>query len=464
MHHRPPTTRGFSLIELLMALALTLVMMAAVVAIFGMINTSMTDSRATVEMNSRLQAAADRLQRDLDGLTAPVVPWLRPESGQGYFEYIEGPRSDYSPPQPPQLTAGYSPVPDGKLPLALVGDIDDVLMFTTRARGQPFVGRTDPQPGTSTSTGPQIIQSDVAEVIYFCAPDPTSAAQAAQLGRETLYTLYRQVRLVYPTSKIFEGPLPRLPSLDVSYRVESTPSGQQFLLNSLGDLTKRENRAYRALKGFPFSIYPGPEKWPYGPPPPQGNGNPRILPDGSTLDTTSRLGLDVLLSNVLAFDVKAWDPTATVRSDSAGSRLLQPGELNYTKATNVVTTGAYVDLNYARAYGQSDLPANFPPSLFSGFPNPRSGGTTPPFYDTWPLHYEYDGVDQDGQAGADQATNGLDDNPNDANNAGVDDASERETSPPYPVPLRGIQVRIRTYEPDSRQVRQVTVNGDFLAD
>jgi KaiC/GvpD/RAD55 family RecA-like ATPase len=39
---------------------------------------------------------------------------------------------------------------------------------------------------------------------------------------------------------------------------------------------------------------------------------------------------------------------------------------------------------------------------------------------------------------------------------------ENETSPPYPVPLRGIQVKIRVFEPDSRQVREVTVVQDFL--
>ena len=36
------------------------------------------------------------------------------------------------------------------------------------------------------------------------------------------------------------------------------------------------------------------------------------------------------------------------------------------------------------------------------------------------------------------------------------------TSPPYPYPLRGIQVKIRVFEPDSRQVREVTVVQDFL--
>ncbi len=57
-----------------------------------------------------------------------------------------------------------------------------------------------------------------------------------------------------------------------------------------------------------------------------------------------------------------------------------------------------------------------------------------------------------------QGVNGFDDN----GINGVDDADELRTSPPYPVPLRGIQVKIRVFEPDSRQVREVTVVQDFL--
>jgi hypothetical protein len=78
-------------------------------------------------------------------------------------------------------------------------------------------------------------------------------------------------------------------------------------------------------------------------------------------------------------------------------------------------------------------------------------------YDTWSLSYEADGIDQDSRNGADQGTNGQDDDM--AN--GVDDIGERETLPPYPVPLRGIQVIIRSYDPDTRQMRQATVVGDF---
>jgi hypothetical protein len=79
-------------------------------------------------------------------------------------------------------------------------------------------------------------------------------------------------------------------------------------------------------------------------------------------------------------------------------------------------------------------------------------------YDTWTTHYEANGRNEDGDALVDEGTNGLDDD----GDGTVDDAGELETSPPYPWPLRGIEVRIRCYEPSSRQVRQVTVRHTFV--
>jgi hypothetical protein len=57
----------------------------------------------------------------------------------------------------------------------------------------------------------------------------------------------------------------------------------------------------------------------------------------------------------------------------------------------------------------------------------------------------------------DQGTNGLDDD----NMLGVDDMGERETSPPYDVPLRGLQVKFRVYERDARQIRETSVTHSF---
>src|SRR5262249_42397413 len=82
----------------------------------------------------------------------------------------------------------------------------------------------------------------------------------------------------------------------------------------------------------------------------------------------------------------------------------------------------------------------------------------PATWDSFSIHYEHDGIDQDGINGADQGTDGFDNN----NDGVVDDIGERETIAPYPVPLRGIQITIRCYEPDSRQVHEVKVVESFV--
>jgi hypothetical protein len=89
-------------------------------------------------------------------------------------------------------------------------------------------------------------------------------------------------------------------------------------------------------------------------------------------------------------------------------------------------------------------------SLSQGIPNVSA------IYDTWSFHYEHDGQSQRGGGAGDGGTDGIDDGA-----SGVDDGNERETAPPYPLPLRGLQVRVRCYEPNSRQVREVTVVKEF---
>jgi hypothetical protein len=80
-------------------------------------------------------------------------------------------------------------------------------------------------------------------------------------------------------------------------------------------------------------------------------------------------------------------------------------------------------------------------------------------------------MDQDNDSTPDEGTNGVDDDsdgvfdepPYDGDRDGVfEDLGEVETMPPYPYPLRGIEVRIRCWEPSSRQVRQVTVRHTFV--
>ena len=82
-------------------------------------------------------------------------------------------------------------------------------------------------------------------------------------------------------------------------------------------------------------------------------------------------------------------------------------------------------------------------------------------YDTWSLHYENNGLDEDNDGRIDPGTDGLDT----GGIAGVvDDADEFDARAPFAAPLRGIKVTIRVYEPSSKQVRQAVIVQDFLPD
>ena len=304
---------------------------------------------------------------------------------------------------------------------------------------------------------------------------------------------------------------------DLSVRPHRDSSGSVvgFSANSLADLTKRENRfahypvatgspaTFRlANQGFPFEID-------------RRTDSPTSLfnlakwdvedgPDGSpgTADDVvqNKRGEDVILSNVTAFDVRLFDRHAPIildnsvalipgdpgyDPDTAGSASITPAEAS-TLRTSPIGTGAFVDLNYTGEPLDGASPAltsSFPLeytlssrrlSPFSGIPAFRdqngneqqdgigSGadyflGTSTATYCTWSRHYEVDGIDQDGDGTVDEGSDGLDND----NQNGVDDPGEYETSPPYPYPLRGIQVRFRVIEIDTKQVRQTSVISDF---
>ncbi|MBN2476922.1 MAG: hypothetical protein JXB62_20105 [Pirellulales bacterium] len=534
---RPSTacrSRGYTLFEILVATLLTLMMMAAVVQIFGMIGDSVADSRSTVEMAESLRTAATRLQLDLAGATVTMRPPRHPESDEGYFEYIEG---EIGPnPNPTIVVAGgatrtLTPIDtdDPASPRdSTVGDIDDIVIFTTRSSGRPFVGRatgvytalrwpmagepsqTDPSgnPYVQITVGPgqslnrSSVESQVAEVAWFL--------------RGT--TLYRRVLLVAPgfLDADLRTPQPEFPvanivpqgfyaDFDISVRLENG----QLVANTLGDLTKPENRYAHQPPGGSFPFHPhitrvggnlvrtdwavlglptlressylnAANPWIAGGTLPaialSGPGgfdawvNPHPWPelDRDTGAYTQYLGPrvaeDVILNNVIGFDVKAWDPRAPVIADTNATAndpsddvVYQPGDPDYLDRLSNVGTGnlvvasqgAYVDLFYTNNAASTLSDFSGPPHLNSGFV--LSNGVVRA-YDTWSFHYEHDGVD------GDEGTNGFDDD----SDGVVDDADEMEAPPPYAAPLRGIQVKIRVFEPSSRQIREVTIVQDFL--
>jgi hypothetical protein len=367
-------------------------------------------------MSSDARSVANLLRRDLTGLTVKTVPPTPADGDSGYLEIIEGSATDQS--------SGFT---------QLTGDCDDVLMLTTRSLDQPFVGLF----GSAGS-----IESPVAEVAWYCRQSP--AAYQAQAAGSTLYTLYRRQLLVMD----YVGQTPFESSVDNSLANSSLPNndydlslradGTSLRPNSLSDLTRREWRFMHNLTGTTSTA-----GFPY-------NATVSNLASSGPL-TGSRMGEDIVLTNVLAFDVRVFDPRAPL--NDTGVTAVDPGDPGYGSGSSASVNGAYVDLGSGAAT-----------TALMGSATAKSELTR--IYDTWSTHYEFNGINDDGDGVGgpppapliDEGTNGIDDN----SNGIVDEAAEQETAPPYPVALRGLEIRLRVYEPASRQVRQVTVRHTFV--
>src|SRR5262245_52487559 len=91
----PPATghrrSAFTLIEMLVAMALTLILVYSIAHFYAIVGDAVKDGRAMIELNQQLRAVAERLKDDLDLVTIPVVPWADEGGAAGYFEINEGP-------------------------------------------------------------------------------------------------------------------------------------------------------------------------------------------------------------------------------------------------------------------------------------------------------------------------------------------------------------------------------------
>jgi hypothetical protein len=336
-------------------------------------------------------------------------------------------------------------------------------------------------------------------------------------------TLYRRQLLVAPglwNNLIASPSASRFYELnDISVRVQN----KLIVPNTLSDLTRRECRYAHPIDVFPFDA----RRWgllglptlresatwnllspPIPPPPAIPNPSPfnPIYPSqyydpgyfsltaANPLDfwtnnashrlpdpymdlvqgpPTIRIADDIILTNVIGFDVKAWEPA-----------LGQYVDLGYEMRPNIPTDppAKLQDIKHYPAEIADDAPI-VPGEMFyhrgySSVTAPEKGYFayllgcyrssdatltpiyTPRVYDTWSTHYENVGLT--GLPSATyppgRSTNGFDDD----GNGIVDDENEKITSPPYPAPLRGIQVKIRVFEPDSRQIIERTIVQDFL--
>lgn len=583
-----PVREAFTLLEVLIALTITLILLGTAAELFKRVGEGINNSRSVMELHDQLRHAKHRLILDLRGASAPTIPPLSPEMHLGYFEYVEGPRVAYS--QIATNSVGgdigenLSGGTSNQVVNSIMGDVDDILMFTTASYDDKFNGRAGVRNGVNYA-----LKSRHAEVAWFLRRN-TAVTSVRNDGRAENYTLYRRQFVVLPNAVVF-GSLdyagtdlslqPRGGNFDNQALPKNLSTGRNALDprnrgNSLGDLTKRENRSLHQPVLWPYEmVYVSPAftgsaiynpavgrgspaelslptlieqthkdfplpmqemasgtagtyvpKTTFTPTPPPGYAIQGAGTRSSGFGNGTRQGSDIILTNVVSFDVKAWDPGAPVfrasspPTNSVSAGVVVPGDAGYVRAldrfnsspTNAdlqpVAFGAFGDLNYMatesanfdtvlgryRTYMDPLNPTSVSAlqrlergALFNSkcrlprahFGCPSEGPLSknpyantrqlaPNVWDTWSTHYEYDGIDNDGDGLIDEFTNGADDNgnglvdePNVATSYGVS-IGEQEAPPPYRWPLRGIKITLRVVEQDSKQVREVTVVHEFV--
>lgn len=236
MHHNPPRRRpgrrGVTLVEMLVTVALVVLIMTIVVNVFRSATGAVRGVQINQEFEVNLRRLEATIRQDLAGATARFTPPLNPKDGLGYFELGENSFAD-----------------------AQGEDTDDWMAFTVKAPiGQPFQGRYW-DPNGNQAIQPTIITSEFAEVIYFLRDGnlyrrvllivPEKAGNLASLSTANIpYTLQLQTMFA---SGITNGlPISWLGGNDISARpARWLDSPTMPAPNSLGDLTNRENRAFR---------------------------------------------------------------------------------------------------------------------------------------------------------------------------------------------------------------------------
>ena len=455
---RSRSRNGLTMVELLVAVVLTLIIMLAMIRAFKSSSDSIALGRTKMDMHNKVRVVTEQLRRDLQNATH--IPNPR-ETNDGYFEIVEGGENDAD-----HATGA----------LSFLGDHDDILAMTVRSDGEPFRGRFE--------QGAGFVESYIAEVIWWVQHIDVNGNGSEDYDDE--WRLYRRVLLVRPdlTTTAYASIEDYYRENDVSVRPDGAGG---MVANSLEDLANRANRFAHNSTLFPHEIFT--------------TGASSIFNRALSGDYE---GFDLMLNNCVAFDVKVFDPTAEVFrpriSDGSLDRpsppFLPEGVTNINQIVDygdagfvdVVTAfdpatysgtptgglfagqfitsfpqnGAYVDLGYDPVDG-SEIFTNARWFNDLSFTRGYIFTNNPRTYCTWWNGYESDGIDQNAANGngpgpADEGQDGID---QDSVN-GVDDNGERETQPPYGYPIRSLEVRIRMLEKKSGEILQKTVRENFV--
>jgi hypothetical protein len=500
------TRSGLTLVEVLIALAITLIILLRMTQAFTIASKEMGIGRNRLMVSERVQTAADLIRDDLERLSLRTGPVVSAAAGVGYLEIVDGPYRDLTFLDTPNAVIG--------TPSNLLGDIDDILMFTAVSPGRPFKGRFDGR----------MIDSHEAEIIYFTRrvdsngngvvdfgdqirlhrrvllvrPDLAAEIQDPNIGSNVVARSAAQFDTFVTNNGLDPTMMVRTPyakflqfnDVSLAWNPDSGPVGpmgplfNQYRANSLGLLSHPQNRtAHLATLLPPAVAFPHPVA---------NLGLPADRLINTYLDDLvlvgTMAGSDVVMENVIAFDVKVFDPTVPVLQ-YAGQPLLphDPGyALAYTDVANFPRQGfgAYVDLgsfefrsingvpglandfgpqfpgqwyhfaNWRRrlvdpqyvAFVAEQPAANYWDAIMTRYENVAGG----PTYSTWTTDFESDGVDNDGDLLVDEGADGVP-----QANAVPGLRNDRDSAPPYLQPVTSLQVSVRgaSINADRQQVR-----------
>ncbi len=438
--HRPFSRRGLTLIEIMIALTMTLIVLGAMMQAFQYASGQMQMGRATMELANRLRSAEELLRSDLSNLTVEPRPYTGTTNPNGYLEIIDGTMRDKT------NAAGLN---------SYLGDVDDVIAMTVRSDGQFFRGRHIPDNTTSS----KVIESSIAEVLWYTTFVDRNSDQLIELTESV--KVHRRIMLIRPDL----GPWENLTSAqvttlmqnnDISCRIVFDQAANEFNVyaNSLSDLAVRRNRFCHQWYNYDDSNPSIDINWPN-------------FFDRSLVSTFKPVeGNDIVLTDVASFDVRVYSPDVSLSLDAAIP--LAPADPGFPATATQISAGDFVDLVWrlpvipdpAGNLPDEALRVDFRSSRFNLAPQVWRNAypLAEAFYDTWTPVYESDGFDQDNDTVIDEGTNGLD-------NGGPlapDDDSERETRPPYPYPIRGVKVDLRLIEKTTNQVYQSSVVHSYV--
>ena len=405
---------AYTLVELLVALALSLLLLLAVTELLGRVGGAMNDTRSAMSTSTHLHEVAMLLRQDLSLIpqslaTKPIKiadPGAETSDQEGYLEITEG----------PDTTDHHPFVNERGDRDDTVGDVDDMIGFTVLATRMRGLNPVDMSFRGVLYNGEElrIAERESAEVNWFVRGNTLyrriRLIDDQRADVEDVNTLIklarRERRFGHDTLAANSFPYPRY----LFDSITNKPTDWYFLrMPTLEETLHGDWEPGNIPKTFVTEVS-NPNLWeqPYFFPSLQDKWSGSLkqfvhLYDDPPTPRHVRAGEDVVLTNVLSFDIKLWCPHEKEFFDLGDSR--------------------------STTWNDGENPG------WTNKDDPSDTRRLPRTWDSWTRKYS-------------------DDYPEYANDKGI-------VMPPYAKPLEAIQITIRCFDPASRAVKQVTVVHRF---